>query len=81
MWMTCYYRFFYLSNNEANMLKDLLAEESGIDDFSSYGFYEFLEQFKVRSLVTKRKIKEKLGEAARTNSKTTYHDCMLETNV
>ena len=41
------------------MLKNLLAEESGIDDFSSDGFYEFLEQFKVRSLVTKRKIKEK----------------------
>ena len=28
--------------------------ESGIDDFSSDEFYEFLEQFKVRSLVTKR---------------------------
>ena len=37
------------------MLKGLLAEE----------FYEFLEQFKVRSLVIKSNIKEKLADIAR----------------
>ena len=42
--------FPYLSND----VEGLLAEESGIDDFSSDEFYEFLEKFKVRSLVTKR---------------------------
>ena len=31
--------FLYLSNDETNMLKDLLAGESGIDDFSSDKFY------------------------------------------
>ena len=31
--------FLYLSNDETNMLKNLLAEESGIDDFSSDKFY------------------------------------------
>ena len=39
--------------------------ESGIDDFSSDEFYEFLEQFKVRSLVSKSNIKEKIAEVAR----------------
>ena len=57
--------FLYLSSIEANMLKGLLAEESDIDYFSSNKFYEFLEQFKVRSLVTKSIIKEKLAEVAR----------------
>ena len=64
--------FLYLSNDEANMLKSLLAEELGNHDFSSDEFYEFLEQFKVWSLVTKSNIKETI-----TNSKTTYHDCIL----
>ena len=75
--------FLYLSNDEVNMLKGLLAEESGFDDFSSDEFYEILEQLKVRSLVTKSNIKEKLAEVckARTNSKIAYHDCMLESNV
>ena len=57
--------FLYLSNDEANMLKSLLAEELGIHNFSSDEFYKFLEQFKVRSLVTKSNIKEKLAEVAR----------------
>ena len=57
--------FLYLSNDEANMLKSLLAEELGIHNFSSDEFYKFHEQFKVRSLVTKSNIKEKLAEVAR----------------
>ena len=57
--------FLYLSNCEANMLKGLLAKESSIDDFSSDEFHEFLEQFKVQSLVTKSNIKEKLAEITR----------------
>ena len=57
--------FLYLPNDEANMLKGLLAEESGIDDFSSNEFYEFLEQFEARSLVTMSNIKDKLAEVAR----------------
>ena len=57
--------FLYLSNDEANMLKGLLAEESGIDDFSSNEFYEFFEQFNARSLVAKSNIREKLAEVAR----------------
>ena len=57
--------FLYLSNDEANMLKSLLSEELGIHNFSSDEFYRFLEQFKVRPLVTKSKIKEKLAEVAR----------------
>ena len=44
--------FLYLSNDEDNMLKSLLAEESSINDFSSDKFYEFLGQFKVQSLHT-----------------------------
>ena len=47
------------------MLKSLLTEELGIHNFSSDEFYKFLEQFKVRSLVTKSNIKEKLAEVAR----------------
>ena len=47
--------FFYLSNDEANMKKGL---GSGIDDFSIDALYEFFEQFKVRSLVTKSNIKK-----------------------
>ena len=47
------------------MLKSLLAEELGIHNFSSDEFYKFHEQFKVRSLVTKSNIKEKLAEVAR----------------
>ena len=57
--------FLYLSNDAVNMLKGLLAEESGFDDFSRDEFYEIIEQFKVRSLVTKSNIKEKLAEVAR----------------
>ena len=53
--------FLYLSNDEANILKGLLDEESGIDDFPSDKFFKFLGQFKVRSLVTKCIIKEKLA--------------------
>ena len=53
--------FLYLSNDEANILKGLLDEESGMDDFPSDKFFKFLWQFKVRSLVTKCIIKEKLA--------------------
>ena len=55
----------YLSNDEANMLKIPLAEELGIHNFSSDEFYEFLEQFRVRSLVTKSNIKGTLAEVPR----------------
>ena len=58
-------RFLYLSNDEANMFKGVLTEESGIDDFSINEFYEFHEQFKVQSLVAKSNIKEKLAEVSR----------------
>ena len=34
--------FLYLSNDEANMLKGLLAEESGIDAFQVTSFMNFL---------------------------------------
>lgn len=47
------------------MLKGLLAEELSIHDSSSDKFYELLEQIKVRYLVTKSNIKEKLVEIAR----------------
>ena len=47
------------------MFKGVLTEESGIDDFSIDEFYEFLEQFKVRSLVAKSNFKEKLAEVSR----------------
>ena len=58
-------RFLYLSNDEANMFKGVLTEESGIDDFSINEFHEFHEQFKVQSLVAKSNIKEKLAEVSR----------------
>ena len=54
--------FLYLSNDEANMLKSLLPEESSIYNFSSDEFYEFLEEFKGQSLVTKSNIKGELAE-------------------
>ena len=50
-------------NDEANMLRAIIAEESSINDFSS----ELTE--------ISRNCK------ARTNSKTTCHECMLESNV
>ena len=49
--------FIYLSNEEVNMLKGLIAEESVADDFSSDEFYDVYEQFKVQSLVTKSNAK------------------------
>ena len=49
--------FIYLSNEEVNMMKSLIAEESVADDFSSDEFYEVLEQFKAQSLVKKSNAK------------------------